>query len=235
MEQRKSFTFFRSFYEALQCLGPEDREVLGMAILGYAFDEILPPLTGVPAAMFLLIKPNLDASRRKAEAGSAGGRAPRQTAGKPQAKAKQTPSTPQAGGEHAPREIEGEIEKEREIEMEMEMEGEREGTGGPVDRAFVPPTLEEVAAFVQERRSPVDAQEFLDFYASKGWLVGSAPMQDWRAACRNAEKWERWSRTPAGTGRSARGAGSAPDSPQRVQAQRQDMEWMDRFLEGEEA
>ena len=44
-----------------------------------------------------------------------------------------------------------------------------------------------------ERRSPVDPQEFIDFYASKGWTVGKTPMKDWKAACRNAEKWDRWS------------------------------------------
>ena len=29
-------------------------------------------------------------------------------------------------------------------------------------------------------------------------MVGKTPMKDWKAACRNAEKWERWStNTPA--------------------------------------
>lgn len=47
-----------------------------------------------------------------------------------------------------------------------------------------------------ERRSPVDPQGFIDFYESKGWLVGKAPMKDWKAACRNAESWERWRQRP---------------------------------------
>lgn len=36
---------------------------------------------------------------------------------------------------------------------------------------FVPPTLEEVAAYVRERGSMVDPQGFIDFYAAKGWLA----------------------------------------------------------------
>ena len=64
-------------------------------------------------------------------------------------------------------------------------------------KRFVPPTLEEVSAYVRERGSKVDPQGFIDFYASKGWLVGKAPMKDWKAACRNAEKWERWDKRPA--------------------------------------
>jgi len=60
--------------------------------------------------------------------------------------------------------------------------------------SFTPPTLAEVSAYVSERHSPVVPQEFIDFYAAKGWLVGKAPMKDWKAACRNAENWDRWTK-----------------------------------------
>ena len=61
---------------------------------------------------------------------------------------------------------------------------------------FDPPTLEEVEAYVKERQSPVDPKVFVDFYASKGWRVGSTPMVDWRAALRGAESWSRWKKQP---------------------------------------
>ena len=61
---------------------------------------------------------------------------------------------------------------------------------------FTPPTLEEVTAYIAERGSRVDPQGFLDFYAAKGWQVGKTPMKDWKAACRNAEHWERWAKKP---------------------------------------
>ena len=64
----------------------------------------------------------------------------------------------------------------------------------PRAKRFTPPTLAEVQTYVLERQSPVDPQGFIDFYESKGWLVGKTPMKDWKAACRNAEKWERWNR-----------------------------------------
>lgn len=64
----------------------------------------------------------------------------------------------------------------------------------PKRKRFVPPTLEEVAEYVKSRNSPVDPQGFIDFYASKGWYVGNSHMKDWKAACRNAESWERWSK-----------------------------------------
>lgn len=80
------------------------------------------------------------------------------------------------------------------IQSESESESESEVSARARSTRFTPPTLEEVTAYVQERGSKVDPQGFIDFYASKGWLVGKTPMKDWKAACRNAEKWERWQR-----------------------------------------
>lgn len=62
----------------------------------------------------------------------------------------------------------------------------------PKQPRFIPPTVEEVVTYVQERGSKVDPQEFIDFYESKGWMVGRSKMRDWKAACRRAEKWDCW-------------------------------------------
>ena len=53
---------------------------------------------------------------------------------------------------------------------------------------FTPPTYAEVQAYCIERGNAVDPGRFIDFYASKGWLVGKAKMKDWKAAVRNWEK-----------------------------------------------
>ena len=58
----------------------------------------------------------------------------------------------------------------------------------PPEKRFVKPTADEVRAYCAERGNHVDAQAFVDFYAAKGWKVGSAPMKDWRAAVRTWEK-----------------------------------------------
>ena len=65
-------------------------------------------------------------------------------------------------------------------------------------KRFTPPTVEEVETYCQERGNSVDAQRFVDFYASKGWKVGSSGMKDWRAAIRN---WERQDNTKNGGGK----------------------------------
>ncbi len=60
--------------------------------------------------------------------------------------------------------------------------------GNAASRRFTPPSLDEVAAYCMERGNSVDPDRFVNFYESKGWMVGKSKMKDWRAAVRN---WER--------------------------------------------
>ena len=55
-------------------------------------------------------------------------------------------------------------------------------------RNFVPPTLSEVKAYCQERNNGINPQSFIDFYESKGWLIGKTKMKDWKAAVRTWEQ-----------------------------------------------
>ncbi len=53
---------------------------------------------------------------------------------------------------------------------------------------FKPPTVEEVAAYVKEKGYSIDAEQFVAFYESKGWMIGKNKMQKWRAA---VATWQR--------------------------------------------
>lgn len=57
-------------------------------------------------------------------------------------------------------------------------------------RSFAKPAVEEVRAYCVERGNTVDAEAFLDFYESKGWKIGRAPMRHWKAAVRTWKKRE---------------------------------------------
>ena len=55
-------------------------------------------------------------------------------------------------------------------------------------KRFTPPTLAEVKAYCEERGNNVDPERFIDFYESKGWMIGKNKMKDWKAAVRTWEK-----------------------------------------------
>lgn len=200
--ERKQFTWYRSYYDALKELPAEEFRDIVLAVCAYALDGEEPELSGVARAIFTLIRPTLEVGRSKAEnrsrteqtpiSAEQTGNKPEQTKNKPeqtQNKQKQTDNKPEQTRK------EKEKEKEREKESENDSYCSPPPPSGP--KRFVPPTLAEVQSYVAERQSPVDPQGFIDFYASKGWMVGKTPMKDWKAACRNAETWERWSRTEA--------------------------------------
>ena len=103
MDNRGQFTFYRSFWEAVQSLPKKDRLPVLEAIISYALDGTTPSgLTQSQSAFFLLVKPNLDASRKKAANGKQGG-------SKPKANGKQN-----ASKKENEKEVENEIEKENE-------------------------------------------------------------------------------------------------------------------------
>jgi len=197
--ERGQFTFYRSFWEAIKVLPPKDRNALLPAICAYALDGEEPKLTGIQMSIFMLIRPTLDTSARKAENGRRGTSRTEaneeqdeskpeandeQTGSKAQANRKQSASKPEANGKQTANEKEGEGEEEKEIENESYTRARAR------EARFSPPSVEEVAAYCRERGNGVDAQAFVDFYTSKGWKVGSSPMKDWRAAVRTWEKRE---------------------------------------------
>lgn len=75
-------------------------------------------------------------------------------------------------------------EKRRE---ENSIEEKKEKTRRAVAR-FVPPSVDDVRQYASEAGLSIDAKTFVDFYSSKGWLVGRSAMKDWRAAARNADR-----------------------------------------------
>ena len=203
--ERKQFTWYRSYYDALKELPAEEFRDIVLAVCAYALDGEEPELSGVARAIFTLIRPTLEVGRSKAENRSRAeqtsisaeqtGNSPEQTKNKPeqtQNKRKQTGNKPEQT-RNKPEQTR--MEKEKEKESENDSYCSPPPPSGP--KRFVPPTLAEVQSYVAQRQSPVDPQGFIDFYASKGWMVGKTPMKDWKAACRNAETWERWSRTEA--------------------------------------
>lgn len=54
--------------------------------------------------------------------------------------------------------------------------------------SFVPPTVDEVREYCESRNNGIDAEEFVAFYESKGWLVGKTKMANWKMAVITWEK-----------------------------------------------
>lgn len=65
----------------------------------------------------------------------------------------------------------------------------------PAKKRFSPPSVEDVAAYCDERGNGIDARAFVDHYATSGWMRGKTPIRDWKACVRTWEKNNRNSTT----------------------------------------
>lgn len=186
MDTANSFTFFASYYEALQYLPDEDCGAVIKAICEFVFNGNEPQFADpILKGYWALILPTLERSIKRARAGRIGGQS---GAGVPR----------NEGNNHASKSIASQndinTDKERkgeelELDMEKEMEKDEESKGkGKEIKRFVPPTMEEVQEYCNQRGNGIDAQHFVDFYETRGWMVGKNKMKEWRAAVRTWEQ-----------------------------------------------
>lgn len=54
-----------------------------------------------------------------------------------------------------------------------------------VKNVFRKPSLEEVKAYIEEKGYSIDAERFINYYESNGWMVGRNKMKNWKAAVSN--------------------------------------------------
>ena len=173
---REYFCAYHSYIESMEQLTDAERGRLFTACLFYSKTGEAPQLSGNERFVFPAMRSQIDRDiqnyedfvKKQSENGKKGGR-PR----KPTESQKTQPffEKPKKGKEK---------EKEKEISPLNPPRGKRE--------RFTPPTVEDVAAYCLERKNGIDPEEFVSFYASKGWKVGSSPMRDWKAAVRTWEK-----------------------------------------------
>ena len=181
MAKRKHIPLFDDQLEILELLTDQEVGQAVLAAMRFMRSGAEADLTGGAGVVYQMLRAQFVRNQNDAAVGKKGGR-PR----------KNPAETPVSETETPVSEIET---TKRNVTERNSTEGECSSAGG----RFVPPTLDEVRAYVLQRRSPVEPQAFIDFYQARGWMVGKAPMRDWKAACRSAESWERWSRPPAQT------------------------------------
>lgn len=172
---RDSVVFYRSFYDAIKNIPKDNQLEVYNAIMDYSMYGVDPDITGIALALFLAFKPQIDANNERYVNGTKGGR-PK----------KEKPMVFKDVENKKPMVSENlETEKPNEKENVKEKENIKENIKRKI---FQAPTVEDVRKYCVERGNKVDPQSFIDFYESKGWMIGKNHMKDWKAAVRT---WER--------------------------------------------
>lgn len=164
---RDSMVFYRSFFEAVEDLPPEDFKQAVTAIMRYALDGTADDVKGVAKSILIMARPQIDKNNKRYENGTRGGRKPNdnQTITKTEPKC---------------------ISSKPNVNVNDNVNDIKENTLKSVkEKRFAPPTPEDVREYCRGKGLSVDADRFVDFYESKNWYVGKNKMKDWKAAVRN--------------------------------------------------
>ena len=174
---REYFCAYHSYIK--QCKGLSDGELgrLFRALLEYSASGKVPELNGRESVAFDFMAANID---RDAESYKDTCNRNRENISKRYDRIRANTSVYETYQEK-----EEEKEKEELLKKDISNEISKKSTR---QKKFVPPTVEEVAAYCLERKNKVDAAYFVDHYTSNGWKVGKQNMKDWKAAVRTWEK-----------------------------------------------
>ena len=175
---KDSFVFYRSFYEAIQEVPVKYRAVIYEAVFEYVFEGREPSLSGVPNALWILIKPQLDANQIRYENGIKGAEHGKKGAeygklgGRPR-KEKNPPKTPQRGDMENPPNVNVNVNENVNDNVNVNVNAP---DGDETNTQHTPPTLNEITIYCARHNISTDLEKFWQYNNGKGW-----PM-DWVAA-----------------------------------------------------
>ena len=175
---------YRSFVDAISDLPPEQFKACAMAIFEYGLDGKEPEGSGIEKTVYCMAKPQIDANNRRYENGCKGGRS-KTKINQTETKINQTETKPEPNQTNPEPKEKDKVKDIKENPLK-----------GVKEKRFAPPTLENVIGYCQEKGYVIDAQRFIDFYESKGWMIGKNKMKDWKAAVRNWARQDKTAQTP---------------------------------------
>jgi len=205
---KNSFVLYTDYRQHTALLSVEEKAQLLDAIFAYAAGEEVE-LTGMALMAFSFIKAQMDRDAEKYSAicekrriaGKMGGAPKGNSNASKQANASKNnqnqPKQANASKNNQSIAKQADTDTENDTDTVTDNDNVTDINSEAKPRSvFKPPTLEEVEAYCLERNNGIDAQQFIDFYSSKGWMIGKNKMKDWKAAVRT---WEQRNNKPAPT------------------------------------
>jgi hypothetical protein len=209
MPGRKSS--FVLYTDALECIDPLDAAERGnvfAAILEYVRSGSIAPLEKAEQIAFNFIKVQVDRTNSAYETVCERNRANGAKGGRPrkQAASEEEPKKPSgfSGNPEKPKKPDNDNDPDRDPDRDPDNEPDisphdanascpPEGSAAsppkrtPTPR-FVPPTVEDVAAYCRERGNNIDPEHFVAYYGARGWMLGKGKMKSWKQTVITWEK-----------------------------------------------
>ena len=188
----KYLKIFTDFLDVVEPLGDSAAGRLFKAMLRYAMDGTVPILKGKEGVAWTVARQHMDREAEAYEAKKEG----LSKNGKKGAAARWSHRESADGKCHADHGPDGQgkdkdknndNDKDNDIsflpgsEPVAEREKKPAVTDG-MEKKETHPSLEEVEKYIWDAHLPVDGEHFYNYYQANGWIMGSQPMRDWKAA-----------------------------------------------------
>ena len=153
--KKDSIIIYRSFYEAIKDLPKQLQADAWKSIFEYGLNDNQQQLTGIVSTVFKLIKPQLDANKKRFENGQKGGRPKTET--KPNNNQDITKVEPNVNDN-----VNVNVNKRKR-------------------KVFIKPSIQDI----KNEFPTFNPESFYNYYESNGWMVGKNKMANWKAAVNN--------------------------------------------------
>ena len=184
----KYLKIFTDFLDVTASLSDGALGRLFRAMLRYAREGAATELKGKEAVAWVVAKQHIDREAEAYENMVEARREAGRRSGQARKQKEQAATTTNKTNQDKDKEKEKDNDKDKDKDKERERIGAAPPKAAAAARArAMPPSLEEIVSYCEERGNRVNAQRFWDFYTANGWKVGKNPMQDWKAAVRS---WE---------------------------------------------
>lgn len=175
-----------SFYEAMKILPDNERLQLYDGLCEYSISgTMVTELSPTAKSLFILMKPNIDASSARYQAcvenGKKGG------APKGNQNARKQPKNNQTKQPKNNLDLDLDLDSKLDYDLESNIPADKP----PTSARFCPPSVDDVKSYCTEKGYNIDPQRFVDYYESIGWMVGRNKMKSWQAAVRTWASKER--------------------------------------------
>lgn len=205
--RKNSFVIYTDCLEQLEVIPDAERGVLFLEVLKYARTGVVPTIENpFLKALFLGFKNQIDRDtakydevcKKRAESGRQGG------IKKAENLANATKSK-QNLANVADNDNESDNDNVNDIDIKKNK--------GKTSR-FTPPTLQEVENYIKEKGYSIDAEAFIAFYDSNGWLVGKNKMKSWKSAVTTwAKREEKQPQRPTASAKRTNNVNSIWENP----------------------
>lgn len=195
MKERLSFLVYKEWRDMINTMSADQSQQFLQAIFAYQDGDDIDEIITDPSVkmVFTLIKKQFDRDaekyedtcQKRSEWGKKGAEARQKTL----AKAKAESSNLAEAKNDLANLADNDNEDDNDNDNDNDLKETHSKECAKKSSRFSTPTVEQVRDYCREKGlAKTDPQSFVDFYTSKGWMVGSNHMNDWKAAVRN---WNR--------------------------------------------